>query len=317
MRTSAWIRLIVWSVALVALVGVFAAALINPALFPGELFRFGAGRVDYADSELYTVGGGSVQTRGLTQIEINWPAGSVRVEAAEGREITMEEQGAEQERDKMRYLLRDGKLTIQYSAPRGLSFRGAGGKELVVRVPQTFVAVGLDEFKVNAGSAHVTVDGVGAQDTQIIAVSGRVSLARMQCGSLAVDVVSGGVSGADLRADTLTAETVSGGMDLGGTFGSVNFKGVSGGLVLECILYPDRVAAESVSGGLTLRLPAGQGFRLRHSSVSGKFTCEFPITGDKNEAVYNGGGAEFSLRTTSGAIALETIPQQEIMPQLY
>lgn len=93
MRTSAWIRLIVWSVALVALVGVFAAALINPALFPGELFRFGAGRVDYADSELYTVGGGSVQTRGITQIEINWPAGSVRVEAAEGREITMEEQG--------------------------------------------------------------------------------------------------------------------------------------------------------------------------------------------------------------------------------
>ena len=193
MRTSAWIRLIVWSVALVALVGVFAAALINPALFPGELFRFGAGRVDYADSELYTVGGGSVQTRGITQIEINWPAGSVRVEAAEGREITMEEQGAEQERDKMRYLLRDGKLTIQYSAPRGLSFRGAGGKELVVRVPQTFVAVGLDEFKVNAGSAHVTVDGVGAQDTQIIAVSGRVSRARMPCGSLAVDVVSGGV----------------------------------------------------------------------------------------------------------------------------
>lgn len=182
---------------LVALVGIFVMALCYPGLFPGQFFRFiTGGSIYYEDSELYTVGSGAVQAYGIKEIEINWTAGNVRIEAAEGREITMEEQGAETARDEMRYLLRDGKLIIQYSAPRrGFDFWRAGEKQLVVKVPQTLVAVGLDKFTVNAGSAWVYVDGVGAQDTKISFVSGHVELADMQCGVLSLDGVSGAVSG--------------------------------------------------------------------------------------------------------------------------
>lgn len=320
MRTSAWIRLVVWSVALVALVAIFVLALCYPGLFPGQFFRFiTGGSISYEDSELYTVGGGAVQAYGIKEIEINWTAGNVRIEAAEGREITMEEQGAETARDEMRYLLRDGKLIIQYSAPRrGFDFWRAGEKQLVVKVPQTLVAVGLDKFTVNAGSAWVYVDGVGAQDTKISFVSGHVELADMQCGVLSLDGVSGAVSGTELYADTLGVDTVSGGVTLGGVFGQVAFDGVSGGMELDCnIRCPDSIVAESVSGDLLLRLPENQGFTVRHDSVSGNFQCEFPVLGDKDEAVYNDGGAEIRLSTISGAIVLEKIPQQEFMPPLY
>lgn len=121
MRTSAWIRLVVWSVALVALVAIFVLALCYPGLFPGQFFRFiTGGSISYEDSELYTVGGGAVQAYGIKEIEINWTAGNVRIEAAEGREITMEEQGAETARDEMRYLLRDGQAhhSVQRAAAR-------------------------------------------------------------------------------------------------------------------------------------------------------------------------------------------------------
>ena len=298
MRTSAWIRLVVWSVALVALVGIFVLALCYPGLFPGQFFRFiTGGSISYEDSELYTVGSGAVQAYGIKEIEINWTAGNVRIEAAEGREITMEEQGAETARDEMRYLLRDGKLIIQYSAPRrGFDFWRAGEKQLVVKVPQTLVAVGLEKFTVNAGSAWVYVDGVGAQDTKISFVSGHVELADMQCGVLSLDGVSGAVSGMELYADTLGVDTVSGGVTLGGVFGQVAFDGVSGGMELDCnIRCPDSIVAESVSGDLLLRLPENQGFTVRHDSVSGNFQCEFPVLGDKDEAVYNDGGAEVRL----------------------
>ena len=123
MRTSAWIRLVVWSVALVALVAIFVLALCYPGLFPGQFFRFvTGGSISYEDSELYTVGGGAVQAYGIKEIEINWTAGNVRIEAAEGREITMEEQGAETARDEMRYLLRDGKLITSTAAGTAMEF---------------------------------------------------------------------------------------------------------------------------------------------------------------------------------------------------
>ena len=75
----------------------------------------------YPNASKYKVGNFTLEEE-IDQLEINWIAGSVRVEVTEGTQVYAEETKVSDDDRKMRYLVENGKLTIQYQKSKFFSF---------------------------------------------------------------------------------------------------------------------------------------------------------------------------------------------------
>ena len=306
MKTSAIIRIVIWSIVAVALTGVLLVGLSS------GFFEFGGihlgSTFSYADSEHYLIGGNSIDKSEISEIEINWVAGEVEVLSYEGSEVVFAEQAGRSlsQEDRMRFLLRDGKLTIQFSAPRtGFRiFSSTPSKRLEVKVPKELAGM-LSELEVDAISASVRVQGVSGAKTSIETVSGGIGAADLSGQEIQMETVSGSIKAQNLRASELSTETVSGSTNVTGAFHKAQSNSVSGSVLLESSICPEELEIETVSGAVRVAIPENDGFTARYNTTGGQFACSFPTTGEKKRAVYKDGGAEFSFSTVSGVISIE------------
>lgn len=307
MRASAIIRIIVWSLVALALTAVLVQGLTTGFSFGGiQVF----GSFSYADSEQYLVGSNQIDMKEISEIEINWGAGDVQIIPYEGNEVIFREQASRVllEEDMMRFCLRNGKLTIQFCAPkRGFRiFANIPSKSLEVKIPYA-MAGSLTELDVNSISAPVSIQAIGGAETKVSCVSGAIHISDISCRELDLETVSGGIRGENIQATELDMESVSGTVDVFGAFQEVNGSSVSGNLTLRSDTCPRKVEAETVSGGIRLQIPENDGFTARYHTVSGQFYSNFPTMAEKKRAVYKNGGAEFSFETVSGSMDIERI----------
>jgi DUF4097 and DUF4098 domain-containing protein YvlB len=178
---------------------------------------------------------------------------------------------------------------------------------LVIDVPRGV------ELEVQTVSASIDVDGVAGPRAELRSVSGDVIFTGDAQG-LHIGTVSGSVraSGAHLR---VAVETVSGRIDVATTSGDIGVRSVSGMIVVDAeridrltaatvssgielkvvSLTPEaRLEAESMSGSISLNLPADLSARLEASTFSGSIRSDF------GEAVRAQRGPGQSLQTDAG-----------------
>ena len=126
---------------------------------------------------------------------------------------------------------------------------------------------------------------------------------------------------------SIQAETASGDVELSGSFGAVRAATASGDVEVQgsvreirCSsasgdakvrtqILPDKLEISTKSGDCRLYLPAGEGFALQFSTVSGDLDTEFDLVGPvgarSGEAMYlDGGGRSFRITSISGDISL-------------
>ncbi len=306
MKTSAIIRIVVWSVVALLLIGMLVTALAGGNIFGMKLnfpsWNFNNG-FSYSDSDQYTVGAGNIDAVGVDRLNINWLAGKVHMQVGDGDQITLSETGASSEDEELRYWVRDDELIVQYCAPRMPLFGSFLAKDLTVTVPQS-LASQLERLEVNSTSAAVEIGALTAQTAEINAVSGRINLDGLHCGELKIDGVSGATTGSGVQADQVQVNTVSGAVDLGGAFQSLRGDSVSGAFAVQSSVCPDQLDISTISGAVSVTLPDNDGFTARYSSVSGGFSCDFAVTQSKDKAVYGDGGADFQFDTVSGGIRI-------------
>ncbi len=307
MRASAIIRIVIWSVVALALTGVLIAGLTTGFSFGG--ISLGTG-FSYADSDHYLVGGHSIAAEEISQIEVNWISGEVEIVPYEGSEVVFREQSARNlsADDMMRFYLRDGKLIIQFCAPRtGFRiFSHTPSKRLEMKVPYS-LASALSQLEVNSVSSPVSVQGVSGADTSINNVSGEIRVSNLDCRELELETVSGGISGQNLQAGKMRMEAVSGSIDVSGAFDDVEASSVSGSISVRSSVCPERIDMNSVSGSVKIWVPENDGFTAVYSSTSGQFSCSFPTIGEKKRAVYQDGSSKFNFSTVSGSITIDKI----------
>lgn len=207
------------------------------------------------------------------------------------------------------------------------NWSGNGPKEPTVLTIQVPRAAGLD---LSGVSANIDVRGLkSGQDLEAESVSGNVRVeaeaAEIDLGSVSGDIVFRGkatsaelgtVSG-DLEvsdvAGNVVAESVSGDVMVRGT-AITRFEGstVSGNLELDGSLAPNAdVSMESVSGDLTMLLPADTSARVSGESFSGSVHADFPVDvqdedgpGKTFSGNFGGGSARIKLESFSGDIGL-------------
>lgn len=169
---------------------------------------------------------------------------------------------------------RDGELRLGYAFTLGAwdqfvdmlrHFSGHDRADVHVAVPAR-VAVRLG-----------TVSGEGLlagvqEDSSVSTVSGSVVVDGTR-GSLSAKTVSGDVAVRG-HAGTLSLNSVSGEVAASGDLTIVVAKTVSGQVTLDVSSGTSSVSATSVSGDVTLRLPAGKGLHVSGSSVSGRLVVD-------------------------------------------
>lgn len=213
------------------------------------------------------------------EVPVGGPVNSLRVEWVNGPVVFLPWDGntirvAEYsnsvltEENRMELREKNGRLTISWSGKKAVFGKIRLKKRLVIELPR-------DAF---------------LQEVKVETVSGPVELQNFAAGHLRV-------------------ETVSGAVRVWGSVEEASLQTVSGELWFTGEKVPQRLKLNSVSGSLNVALPqGGAGFTVEYSSVSGRFTSQFPLTGKLNghdgRAVWGDGTSQVRMDTVSGALEL-------------
>ena len=195
------------------------------------------------------------------------------------------------------------KVNYIVTAPRACALQING-------VSNTVFAEGFEgeaSFKTVSGEITVRVmNGSLSFDT----VSGDIQLSDLT-GKLHLNTVSGAIKGAHLSG-ALNLNTVSGDIEFEqSSLPTVTANTVSGGMELETGLGEGPYKFNSVSGDLTIKLPADAHCTVELQSLSGDLSIKLPVTSvsrhnGRQITEIQGGGVNVYLNSVSGDMELKS-----------
>lgn len=263
----------------------------------------------------------------VTQLKIEWWNGPVEIRPWEGDTIRVAEYSPRPLEDSERMGIREknGKLHIQWNE-NGVRFGSWRlKKHLVVELPTDAVleeiraentsgslclaGISLGKGNLETTSGMVYCHGLRAEKMRVETTSGEVQMEGASVGELRVETISGEQRILEFAAQYFKGETVSGPLTAIGNGEELKLSTVSGPLTVQVGQHPRKVKLETVSGPVEAVLPEGEpGFTVEYSSLSGRFSSQFPLTGKlgkrEGSAVYGSGGTQLHLETVSGSMGL-------------
>lgn len=292
-KTSALIRLIASSLVALILIGILLTGILGKGFHFNSNFSFGFGN-HYDNAGDYSAGNGSVAADTLNDLEINWISGEINILPTDGAEIEIQERssGNLEKKDKLHYLYRDGKLTIQYKESNTwfnlFSFSSQEDKKLEVKIPRRLISQ-LSDVRVDSTSADINISDLTTK-------------------KLSLDNVSGTVTGKNVTvSERVDSDTVSGSISMEGSLSNIDSESVSGSCTYISAVTPRSVDMESVSGDITLTLPENSNFKAEYDTVSGDFNCNFSTTNKEDSVICGDGKNDFDFETVSGDISLSPL----------
>ena len=221
------------------------------------------------------------------RVEVSNIAGKVTVRGWDRNEVQLTgtlADGLSLEQDRS-----SNRVRWEVKYPRG---RNNGDARLELRVPRAV------EVQLGTVSADVDLSGVDLQRLAVNTVSGDL-LVGGSAAEATLATVSGDVN-AQLKTPRLAARTVSGQLNIGGgATGDVSVESVSGDVGMQTGRV-QRVAVESVSGGITIRSSAlAAGGSLRAETVSGDVSVQLPASTSAQLRVNSFSG---DIRSDAGSV---------------
>lgn len=310
MKTSALVRIIIWAFVALFLTSFLVFSLTNHGFnFIPWINLGGFGQYTYANESQYSIGNSEISSE-ISDIEIHWIAGSVKIEPYDGSTVSLKEtvSGGTDEDELMRWKVEDGKLTVQYRKSGWKIFSSDTGKTLVIKIPAA-MASELVTVKINTTSADTDISGIVCIKLGADTVSGNIKIKNVKTTELSCDTVSGQLNSTETEAESIACDTVSGGISASGSFGKIDCESVSGDMTIYDTVCPSSADFDSVSGSIKLYVPENDGFTANTNTVSGDFTCGFPATINKKNAVYKNGEVKLDFETVSGNISVINISE--------
>ena len=268
----------------------------------------------------------------LEQLDIQWTAGSVRLEYYEGSTVELVEtqhgQPVPAGEERMRWYRENGALHVRFDGRSDIRFYWGKQpqKDLVVRIPMDAVlsAVELELVSAKLEMRDIQITA-GAGVLEIDTVSGAILLWGVEATKVDIDGVSAIQTVTDCQFSVLDTESVSGNVMLqSSTVGQLNFSATSGGLSSDqCIhgameidttsgdvdltvsSHLQHLEFDTVSGDMTLKLGSDvKGFTARLDSTSGDFECSLATSYRKGAHIYGDGALQIEMDSTSGDLTV-------------
>ncbi len=285
-KGAAITKLVIWSVVLCILVGIFASFMTFNNIgfdFIGGFSLFSC--YVYSDADEYNIGN-RYYSEEIKEIDIEWIAGSVTLKIHEGSEIMIEESySGENKDDQMRTRIDDGTLYVKYSASGIKIADNIPSKALVIYLPLRFAVTQLDEIQIETVSADVFI---------------RSSEHTISCHSLDIETVSGKIISDRINALYVDADSVSGNLTFNGSFNELSVSTVSGHVSASLDNKVPIVRISTVSGSIDIAVPSDSGFKAAFDSASGEMRFKTENVGKLYR--HGDGGSNFDFDTVSGDV---------------
>lgn len=244
MKTNAILRIVIYSLIIVLLLGILAAG-IGVGTFILNI---------HTDSGEHITGAGSVPASEIDTIQIEWAAGSIYIQTADTDTITFSEEGNASENQRMVYSHNNGKLRIQHQESTvQLGFVSTSAKDLTITVPEDWKCSKLD---IDSASTDARLENLVIDAVDLDSASNAFDFRNCQIGTLSVDGASNSI-------------------DLDGTLNKLDCDGMSATLTLVLTNVPVAIDLDGMSSDLDLTLPADCGFRVTMDGLSNDFSSDF------------------------------------------
>lgn len=281
MKRNAIIRVIGWSVTLVVLLSLLAGGLVYFLPYPKQT----AEKVDATEfpAELsmdflnYGTSAGDIR-----EIEIDWVSGKIQIIPTGIDHIQVNETAAHANTEAM--LCRKDGDTLKISFCKGelAGLKGIGTKDLTIQVPQGWAC---RELEIDAASPKISVQGLTADEVDLDTAGGESRFDSCTLGNL-------------------DADTASGNLYFAGTLENLEYDSASGSVEAELDNVPSKIAMDTASGSLSLKLPKRAGFTVALDSLSGKLDSDFPTTLDGSRYLCGDGACKIEMESLSGGVTV-------------
>lgn len=312
MKKSAIARIVIWSVVALVLTGIlisslvifkkgFWASFLNESII--DSFRYETHIYDNENE--YIAGSSAVISEQITNIEVDWISGNVRISAYDGDKVQFEEKSNNEfeEKYQLRYRVKGDTLYIK-PCKSMRTFSKIPDKDLEISIPYDLALV-MNKIDVETASAEISLAEITARELDFSTASGDVWLEKCSAVDMDIENVSGYINLTETNADNLDAEFVSSNIEIMGTVGRLNVESVSGNVYLVSDTAPNSVDVQTVSGDIKFEIPENDGFSIELDSVSGKITSDFPLTLNKGTKIYGNGSRDYEFETVSGDVSIK------------
>lgn len=274
----------------------------------------GISSLNYPNASAYTVAESgqvdSAQTP-VSEIEVDWVNGNISIVAdanvtsVEFREVA---DGAVTEDTTMHYCLENSILRIKFAKSGRIKINNLK-KDLFIKVP-----LNCNLYEIDVENVNGTVDvNCNANKIETETVNGNVAVSATAT-SVSAESVNGTVD-VNCNANKVEVENVNGNTAVKGRILELEVENVNGTVALELDLAVVKMDVETVSGNVTVSVPATKPFRLEYETVSGTLTSSLPSNLTQRgihhyyltDNILAGNGCEMSVETVSGRLVLQPL----------
>lgn len=277
MKTNAIIRICIYSVLILLLLGILAAVL----SFTGSYNRWNDDVTYLSDSDMAEFAAGDVRN-----IQIEWAAGDITVQPGDTDVILV----SESRKDKtppMVCSLNNGSLDVAFSETKftlgfGFGRRNMGSKDLTITVPRDF---DLRVLEMDIASSKVTISDMTIDKLDFDGADVRCDIQNCTVGSLDMD-------GASCKAF------------FDGSLDTLDCDGASTGF--EGIFHnePSSMDFDGMSNDVTITLPEGCGFTATVDGMSSHFTADQQVSLNNGSYVHGNGRCKIDMDGMSGNLTI-------------
>lgn len=289
MKTNAIIRIVILSIVLVVLLGILLAGLGFKSFIARknseirwETSHSPAGSSENTFSDSFTA------STGLRDIEIQWVAGTITVQAGDVDQVTYQETEVSDSKYKMIARESSDDLKIIYCDENiGFSFSMFGAnidviKDLTIIVPRD---MNLESLEIDAASAEVIIRDLTIHEVSLDTASGKCQLDGCSIGELDIDTASG-----DIRFN--------------GSLDMLDFDAASAEFEGILTNTPRSIKVDSLSGDIDITLPSDAGFTVSTDAMSSDFSSDFETTIRNGEYICGDGSCKIEYSGMSGDITI-------------
>lgn len=297
MKTNAIIRIIIWSIVIVLLLGTMTAVMTfglfqnntktvieNVAVKDAFTTEQAPAATVYLDRESEFL----FDSAEVNEIEINWAAGSILIMPYDVDQIEVSESDVSDSKYAMECYLKKSKLIINFSEENkynhgfGITINGNFSKDLTILVPRNWE---LSDLEIDAASAKLEVCNMTIRDVEI-------------------DTASGICEFENCTVDTIDIDTASGDVKFVGSLNILDCDAASANVVAILSNTPSRMDMDSMSGDLDITLPPDCGFTVSTEGLSSDFSSDFSTIMNNGNHVHGDGRCRIDVDAMSGDVTV-------------
>ncbi len=220
----------------------------------------------------------------VTQLEIDWAAGTITIQSGDTEQILFSESGNIPEGEKLVCSQKGSKLIIQYQKSSAyFGIHSTQPKDLTITVPRDWAGQSIE---IDAAAAQLELRDITVQELDFEGATGTGTLENCTIGELDISTVSGDIS-------------------FNGSLEVLEYEGVSAKLIALLSSSPRIMELESISGDLNLTLPETCGFTLSLDAMSGDFHSDFAVQKNKDTYTSGDGSCRIKVSGVSGDISIQ------------